>query len=200
MSSSTRVVFSSLVDVFGRPDFGSSPRLVRPSPNQRDIPDSTDFYRLVLIYIFSAMVSYQPFLLLVSVLMASSVAGEDSVSVLLFAPYKPGFPMIARCYFDDAVSQIETLKSLKLERSTTAQPSNYQSVGTVTPDGEINELGDQVSVVGIIDPGHEAFVSATFPDGNAYCFNYKCTATGLTSQGQSMSVEHTVSDPCVPRH
>ncbi|GFN80252.1 hypothetical protein PoB_000675800 [Plakobranchus ocellatus] len=34
MSSSTRVVFSSLVDVFGRPDFGSSLRLVRPFPNQ----------------------------------------------------------------------------------------------------------------------------------------------------------------------
>ncbi|GFS26847.1 hypothetical protein ElyMa_001731700 [Elysia marginata] len=34
MSSSTSAVFSSLVDVFGRPDFGSSSRLVRPSPNQ----------------------------------------------------------------------------------------------------------------------------------------------------------------------
>ncbi|GFN74900.1 hypothetical protein PoB_000140600 [Plakobranchus ocellatus] len=33
-SSSTQVVFSSLVDVFGRPDFGSSPRLARPSPNR----------------------------------------------------------------------------------------------------------------------------------------------------------------------
>ncbi|GFN92411.1 Gag Pol protein [Plakobranchus ocellatus] len=31
MSSSTRVVFSSLVDVFGRPDFGSSPRLDKVS-------------------------------------------------------------------------------------------------------------------------------------------------------------------------
>ncbi|GFN80971.1 enzymatic polyprotein [Plakobranchus ocellatus] len=41
MSSSTRVVFSPLVDVFGLPDFGSSPRPVRPSPNQIKIIDDT---------------------------------------------------------------------------------------------------------------------------------------------------------------
>ncbi|GFS03190.1 adenosine deaminase CECR1 [Elysia marginata] len=50
MSSSTRDVFSSLVKVFGRPDFGSSSRIVRPFPNQFDYngTDITDEYmRLV---------------------------------------------------------------------------------------------------------------------------------------------------------
>ncbi|GFO28091.1 hypothetical protein PoB_005459600 [Plakobranchus ocellatus] len=142
------------------------------------------------------MVSYRPSLLLVSVLMASSAAGEDTISVVLRPPYRPGFPVIVRCHFEYIGSEIETLASLKLERSVGGYPPNYRSVATVTPDDEINEIGGQATVVGEIDPGYEAFVSVRFPDANAYCFNYKCTATGRNKQGQSKSIEHTERSPC----
>ncbi|GFN84223.1 transmembrane protein 87a [Plakobranchus ocellatus] len=46
MSSSTRVVFSSLVDVFGRPDFGSSPRLLDHSTLVKVWEDGTYLFIL----------------------------------------------------------------------------------------------------------------------------------------------------------
>ncbi|GFO28093.1 hypothetical protein PoB_005459800 [Plakobranchus ocellatus] len=140
---------------------------------------------------------YNPFLLLVSVLIASYAAGDDSVSVVLLPPYRPGFPVIVRCYFDNAESELETVNSLKIVRSADGDPSNYQSVATTTPDDDISDLGDRVTVVGIIDPDYESFVSASIPHPDAYCYNYKCTATGQNSQGQSVSIEHTKQNPCV---